>query len=93
MAVPLCYVPPMNIGVSVVVGAAMIAGAIAVSHRFSLEVHACSANNSNCSRAWRVDQWTGKIVFCQYLPAVPVVESFRPSCEEAVITPPPPLPQ
>jgi hypothetical protein len=75
----------MNIGLAIVISAALIAGAIAVSHRYEIEAHPCTANGGNCSRAWRTDQWTGKVVFCQYLPAVPVVGSFEPSCEEAGI--------
>jgi hypothetical protein len=46
---------------ALVVGAALIAVAIAVSHRYSVVTHACGGD---CSRAWIINQWTGKAVVC-----------------------------
>jgi hypothetical protein len=58
----------MNVGVAVVIGAALIAAAIAVSHRYAIRAHrvGCNSEQSACSGAWRVDQWTGGVQFCQY---------------------------
>jgi len=53
----------MNLGVAIVVGAALIAATIAVSHRYVVVAHACGAT---CSRAWLINQWTGRMVMCEY---------------------------
>jgi hypothetical protein len=70
----------MNLGLALVIAAALMAAGFAVSHRYLIETHACSANNGNCSRVWRVDQWTGRMMFCDYTPMGP--GSLEPACTE-----------
>jgi hypothetical protein len=43
-------------GLALLIGAALIAGAIAVSHRYEITAHACGTAGGDCSRAWRIDQ-------------------------------------
>lgn len=63
---------------ALVIGAALIAAAIAVSHRYSMGV----VNGADdYSSVWRVDQWTGKILTCDY------GKGFtEPGCTEVSIT-------
>jgi hypothetical protein len=37
-------------------GFALIAAAIAISHRYEIRAMACSPSETVCSRSWRVDQ-------------------------------------
>jgi hypothetical protein len=48
---------------ALVIGAALIAAAIAVSHRYSIVTHSCG---DDCSRAWIVNQWTGRAIICDF---------------------------
>ena len=50
----------MNLRLAIVIGAALIGSAIAVSHRYVIAAHPCGSTGGDCSRAWRVDQWTGQ---------------------------------
>ena len=79
MAAPTCYAGRMNFGLAMIIAAALIAGGIAISQRYRIDAHACSANNGNCSRVWRVDQWTGRMMLCEH---VPTVSSLEPACTE-----------
>lgn len=58
----------MNPSVAIIIGAALIAGSIAVSHRYTISAHRvnCNIESSPCSGTWRVDEWTGKVEFCEY---------------------------
>jgi hypothetical protein len=56
----------MNLGLSVVIAAALIGSAIAVSHRYVIAAHPCGAAAGDCSRTWRVDQWTGQTSLCEF---------------------------
>lgn len=51
----------MNQGLAIVIGAALIAIAIAISHRYEIAVFALAPNYEG---AWRVDNWTGQILYC-----------------------------
>jgi hypothetical protein len=68
------------LAVALVIGAALIAAALAASHRYTIAAHACTGNGGNCSRAWRVDEWTGKMMLCDYTPIGP--GSLEPACTE-----------
>ena len=82
-----CYAAGMSLGLPIVLAAALIAAGIAISHRYAIDAHACAANNGNCSRVWRVDEWTGRMLFCEYRPGN--IESTVPACwEPKTITPP-----
>ena len=70
----------MNLGLSLVIAAALLAGGFAISHRYTIKAHACSYNSGNCSRVWRVDQWTGRMTFCEHVPET--VASLEPACTE-----------
>ena len=52
---------------ALLIGAALIAGAIAVSHRYVIVAHSCG---EGCSQAWWIDQWTGHPAFCESSGAV-----------------------
>lgn len=74
----------MNLGLAIILAAALIAGGIAVSHRYAISAHrvGCNGENSACSGAWRVDQWTGETQFCEYgnvAMCVPVHEKQKAS--------------
>ena len=56
----------MNLGIALVIGAALIAAGIAVSHRYDLVAHACGSAGGDCTRAWLVDQWTGRMLLCEF---------------------------
>ena len=58
--------PSMNLGIALVMGAALIAGATAVTHRYVIKATACNPSEAVCSRAWLIDQWTGAMTFCEY---------------------------
>jgi hypothetical protein len=65
---PRCaMLPHMKSGAAIVIGAALIAGAIAISHRYEINAHRveCPVERSPCSVVWRVDQWTGETWYCQ----------------------------
>jgi hypothetical protein len=68
MAASSCYAERMSLGVPIIVAAALIGAALTISHRYAISAHACGADEGNCSRVWRVDQWTGEILFCQNKP-------------------------
>lgn len=70
----------MNIGLAIVIGAALIGAGIAVSHRYAIAAHTCAGSGGNCSHAWRVDEWTGRMTFCDYVPIGP--GSLEPACTE-----------
>jgi hypothetical protein len=81
MTAPLCYATKINFALPIVVAAALIAAAIAISHRYEIRATACSPSETVCSRTWRVDQWTGAMSFCEYkgLPDCIAVPAQRPS--------------
>jgi hypothetical protein len=58
----------MKLGAAIVIAAALIAAAIAASNRYAISAHrvGCNNDNSACSGAWRVDQWTGSMQFCEH---------------------------
>jgi hypothetical protein len=57
----------VNLAVAIIIGAALIAGAIAISHRYAIVSHACGTSY-DCSYAWRVDQWSGRTMLCETQP-------------------------
>jgi hypothetical protein len=70
----------MNLGLAIVIAAALIGAGFAISHRYEISAHACTANSGNCSRVWRVDQWTGHMMFCEHVPQPPA--ALEPACTE-----------
>lgn len=58
----------MNLSLAIVIGATLIAAAIALSHRYDLSSVApvsCNATQQ-CVGAWRADNWTGEVAYCEY---------------------------
>jgi len=86
MAARPCYDAKMSVGAGLIIGAALVAGAIAISHRYEIQAHGCAANGGNCSRVWRIDQWTGDMMLCEHLPAG--IGSLYPACVKPTIEPP-----
>jgi hypothetical protein len=76
---------PMNLGWALIVAAALIAGAMAVSHRYSLGVHACTGAEAQdaCSRGWLADNWTGKIMHCEFRIPAAATSASGVACVEA----------
>jgi hypothetical protein len=53
----------MNLWLAVIIGAALVAGAYVISHRYT----AYALNGADdYSVVWRIDQWTGKMLICDY---------------------------
>jgi hypothetical protein len=48
---------------ALVIGAALIAAAIAAANRYSVVATPCG---DDCSRAWEVNRWTGQMRLCEY---------------------------
>ena len=76
-------------GLALIVAAVLLAAAVAVSHRYAIQVTACSPSEEVCSRAWMVDQWTGVMSFCEYkgLPDCVRVRDPRRSSDESLEKP------
>lgn len=53
----------MNYSIAIIIGAALIAGAFAISHRYQIVTAALAPNYVV---AWRLDNWTGDILYCDY---------------------------
>jgi len=51
----------MNVAAAMLIGAAIIAGAIALSHRYII----AAASGGDAAYAWRIDQWSGQITLCK----------------------------
>jgi hypothetical protein len=51
----------MNQGVAIIIGTTLIAAAIAVSHRYQI---ATAMLAPDYVLVWRVDNWTGEILYC-----------------------------
>jgi hypothetical protein len=53
----------MNWGWGIVLGALLIGAAIALSHRYEI---AATALGQDYVSLWRVDNWTGEILYCDH---------------------------
>jgi len=53
----------MNIGASIIVAAALLAAAFAVSHRYTV---LAIGGDHDYTSMWRVDQWTGRVLLCDF---------------------------
>jgi hypothetical protein len=51
----------MNVAIAVLIGAAIVAGAIALSHRYTI----AAASGGDAAYAWQIDQWSGQITLCK----------------------------
>lgn len=51
----------MKVAIAALIGAAVIAGAIALSHRYTI----AAASGGDAAYAWRIDQWSGQITLCK----------------------------
>jgi hypothetical protein len=53
----------MNTGMAIFLAAIIIASVFAVSHRYTVSI---MGGANNYSVIWRVDQWTGDVLICDY---------------------------
>ena len=73
----------MNIGGgALIIAAALIAGGLAISHRYSLTSDRCIGDDPRCSHAWLVDQWTGTVVFCEYAAPKVILTADMVGCHD-----------
>jgi hypothetical protein len=70
----------MNIAIAIVLGALLIAAAVAVSHRYAIAGFSCNVTSDICSHAWILDNWTGRVSLCEYAPSP---RNVAPACIKA----------